>query len=438
MSTVRQLRSHLRFRMRLYSRFMTDAGLMAVGFILIVLGGHSATDVIGWTTSALGAALFARDTHERWRRHQQTRIVENEDYADLLAHSIFPEGFALYAGRILGPAQAEIDQATLATLSVRDCRPYLSNDLVNSALDGASNPLKVKGHKYELPEILKDHQARCVNLKKPQFNDAKLGLRTDVTRLSLEEERTVTLQNTDYFSGTATNEMACEQFELAQKDHKGMPALLTAVSDMVVTGGRLVDLVDSELSNHIGVSTLVLSNDDEVILQDQGVQCVGANESAVGASGSLDAADFKHIGAAKTLQALCRYGMEREAREELGAHFPQPGIHTVLTGYARFLARGGKPEFFGISRSSTVRSAMKPGKADLTFVSGIRGIPFQATPHGLISVIDQLLGEGTARRRYSPSMIVCLRLARNLLFNADESVLARLSLSRANQSLPRL
>jgi 8-oxo-dGTP pyrophosphatase MutT (NUDIX family) len=52
------------------------------------------------------------------------------------------------------------------------------------------------------------------------------------------------------------------------------------------------------------------------------------------------------------LQDIVRRGMERELREETGIR-PDEIRHTKVIGFARWLERGAKPEFFGITELST-------------------------------------------------------------------------------------
>jgi hypothetical protein len=259
-----------------------------------------------------------------------------------------------------------------------------------------------------------------MNALRPQFNEAKLGLRSDLTPDFLANGETANLERTDYFSGVCTNEVAALQFESLSHDRRGRPQLTFAIADLIVAGGRLIDLSESALSNHIGASTLVITADHAIVLQEQGNQMVSGMKTGVGASGSLDIADAVEIPGRKppvyrTLQDMIRHGVEREAAEELTAAVGPGHSTTWLTGYARYLDRGGKPEFFGITRTTSKLAELQPTKRETGFVHRVFGRPFAPSRQGLIDAIDLLIGPEGNPAGQSLSMAVCLRLARDYL-----------------------
>lgn len=406
--------SHARYKIALKARLIIDVIILGVGIALSVLGGTSVLEIIGAASTLLGLILLATNLWAAWKDNQQTRIVENEEYIDLLKACRLPDGFKLEYG---SPGFS----AETRGIGAVDARPYATSEEVNRLLDGARNPISVEPGNFEVPPSLQAYRLRCINLKKPDRNDLKVGLRTDLTIDVLSRKQPIKVQRTDYFSGAATNELACEQFESVASARIGRPSLIFAVSDLVIHNNELLGLMESRLSNHIGVSTIVLTSDHQIVVQDQGAQTISGNETGVGASGSLDMKDItRTMLDDPTLQGLVRFGMEREAEEELSATFAVGRRNTVLTGYARYLARGGKPEFFGITRTSAALAALKPTRADRRYVSGIWGRPYVPTRDGLIKVLDQLLDEGiNNRRRYSLSMVVSLRMARNYLDRND-------------------
>ncbi|MDP9591324.1 UNVERIFIED_ORG: hypothetical protein J2W19_003900 [Shinella zoogloeoides] len=407
---IGDLISRTRYKIAIRIRILIDFMMLVAGMALLNFGGTSMTDYAGAALTGISVWLFVTNIFAEIRKSERTRVIENEEYSKQLIDCTLPSGFEMHVGAL--------DQVTLRpNLSAAAVRPYITSAEVNQLLDGARNPIMVDVRKFEVPEALESFRARCVNIKRPNRNDPKIRLQTDVTASALKRCEVFALARTDYFSGSATNEMACEQFESVSKSPIGRPSLLFSVSDLVIQNSRLLGLEESVLSNHIGVSTIVLTCDHQVVLQDQGDQAVSGNETAVGASGSLDLRDIDETKLnAPTLQGLLRYGMEREAREELSAEFNNGRPNTFLTGYARYLARGGKPEFFGITRSRSTLAQLKPTRPDKRFVANIRGIPFLPSSAGLIDVIDSLLKEGeTNRRRYSLSMVVSLRIGREFL-----------------------
>lgn len=423
-----------RFRYRVHRGLAVDLALAIAGIVLLWPGQSLVKDATGLVCTIIGTWRFLQGLGERWDRYRRISIVENPLYGRTLAQAEWPQGFELHGASAAGAAPGPLDKAMLAEAELDVVRPYLTSPSVNRLLDAAASPIEMAPRRYRVSERLIQYQFHSLGLFSPHDNEEKLGLRTDLTPALLERSDRVRLQHTDYFSGSATNEMATKQFEIPQEDGRGAPIVLASVSDAIVTRSQLTGLAGHELSNHIGVSALVLSADDHLMLQFQGAQNVSADELGPGASGSLDRHDLRLAGTPMTLQALCRAGMEREAAEELGAAFPAPGQATVLTGYARYLLRGGKPEFFGISRSTTRFDDMQRTAAEQHYVKGLASEQCDPGVAGLVAAIDRLLGTRRFDRRFSVSLVVSLRLARAWLETAPPDALARIGLAPAVQS----
>lgn len=100
----------------------------------------------------------------------------------------------------------------------------------------------------------------------------------------------------------------------------------------------------------IGISTLAFTSDDLLVLAQQ-----SENNSASGGliapsgSGSLEPDDLASAGDHPSLQQVLIRGMERELCEETGIS-SNDVLETRIIGFGRWLERGAKPEFFGITR----------------------------------------------------------------------------------------
>lgn len=428
-----------RFRYRVHRGLAVDLALAIAGVVLLWPGQSVLKDATGLLCTVIGTWRFVQGLAERWDRYRRISIVENLLYGRTLAQAEMPAGFELHAAGIADASTEPMDKTILADADLDGLRPYLTNPSVNRLLDTATSPIEMAPRRYRVSERLIQYQFHSLGLFSPHDNEEKLGLRTDIAPTMLERNDRVRLQRTDYFSGSATNEMATKQFEIPQEDGRGAPIVLASVSDAIVTRSQLTGLAGHELSNHVGVSALVLSADDHLMLQYQGRQNVSADELGPGASGSLDRHDLRLAGDPPTLQALCRAGMEREAAEELGAAFAVsgaipgsiPGQATVLTGYARFLLRGGKPEFFGIARSTTRSEDMERTAAEQHYVRGLASEPFDPGAAGLIAAIDRMFDSGWFERRFSVSLVVSLRLARAWLETAPPDALGRIGLTQS-------
>ena len=86
--------------------------------------------------------------------------------------------------------------------------------------------------------------------------------------------------------------------------------------------------------------------------------------------------------------------MEREAAEEMSAAVGPGKSKAVLTGFARFVDRGGKPEFFGIVRTASKIRDLGPMRGE-RYVDGIYSLEVSPTPQGLIKASTSCSGSGT-------------------------------------------
>lgn len=113
-------------------------------------------------------------------------------------------------------------------------------------------------------------------------------------------------------------------------------------------------LVNSDFSDHIGVSTLLYTRDGFVyVFRQAGNAGYNANYYMPTGSGSMDFADYKE---GEDLRQMVIRGAERELAEEsslkklLGEDMFSDIVHTTVIGYYRDMERGGKPEFCCVSR----------------------------------------------------------------------------------------
>lgn len=400
MGVVRNLRDHWAFRTGIHARLAYEIFGACLGLGAIALEGIGTTPLAigGGVVSLLSAGMLVRDVGEKMRRSQNTTVAPNPKFAETIDAATLPDGFE----RI-----------------TTDAGRYIVSAEVNEALEDSASAIAWTKKPFAVPEQVADYRERAVNLMQPSFNEDKVRLQTDMTALRLQGRKTMRIQHTDYFKGVATNEMATRQFEALNKGRRGRAQVLFAPVDLIVTeDGKLRDLSESALSNHIGVTSLLITADHQIVLQQQGKQMVGALKLSVGASGSLDGADAYDVNAKKkrvlrTFQDMVRRGMEREASEEVSAAVGPEKSRTWLTGYARYLDRGAKPEFYGITRTISELDELHAGKNEADFVHQIYGRPFQPSAAGLTAVIDTLLAEGA--QNASLSLIVCLRFAKDYL-----------------------
>lgn len=404
MERLRSFVDHLRFKASLRARVALEiaialAGLALIGLALAGYGGRSRLDIFGWVLALAGAGLLFGDLRRRSRRRLDVRISVNEGFSELAERARPPAGYQKFA---FGGQW------------------YVTSEEINRLLDSASNPILLDRRKFEVPIQIRAYREHGVAQRAPDYNEKKVGLRTDLTPALLGDHQEVKVQASDYFKGVSTNEMVQHKFERCEDDRRLRRwAVDYVVSDLVFEGDGLINLADSVLANNIGVTALLLTADHNIVLQEQGSQAVDSRRVNLGSSGSLDLADLyfsPRSGSTRirTLQDALRQGMEREAFEETGAAIGPGNSSTTLTGYARYLHRGGKPEFFGIIRTTASFDALGTRHSERKFVHRIYRQPFERTADGLVQAIASLIGLCEAEPdRYSPSMAVGLRLARS-------------------------
>ncbi|MFL6074036.1 MAG: hypothetical protein ACJ73S_11635 [Mycobacteriales bacterium] len=182
---------------------------------------------------------------------------------------------------------------------------------------------------------------------KPVYNGKVIRQNADLTADLLRENGDLELSGTDYFSLLCSNYMT--NFELRD-----------ALSDIVVLRGveltadqknRLIGLAESELANVIGVSTIALTTDGRLVLVGQGgLAQSSASLWAPSGSGSMDLRDIRVLkSGSRRLRDVVAAAMERELVEE--SHVTPRDIEwTEVLGYFRWLTKGGKPEYVGVTR----------------------------------------------------------------------------------------
>ena len=130
----------------------------------------------------------------------------------------------------------------------------------------------------------------------------------------------------------------------------------------------LLPISQSRMCNHIGVSTIGFSMDKMLVrwMQSERAQ-QSENLTAPTGSGSCDWSDFSPN---KSFRETLINGMERELHEESTRNKAKVTknlvVGTKILGFFRWVRRGGKPEFVGISRLRVNASDLTPNIAEVT------------------------------------------------------------------------
>jgi hypothetical protein len=303
--------------------------------------------VLSVVALVLGVVTLVRDVRgfrRRWARHDFARVV-----------APFPAGE-------LPPPAAYPDDATY--LAVPNRGTGLVSDDIDRALTGADMRFTVAEQPYRLP-----HQLRATapyvlprsTRHRMVFNGLVVGLRGDPLPPVTASGGPLVLHRANFYDAMCSNEI-CRYLITDRETCAEFDPRRELLAD---AGGRLQTLAESELSELVGVSTVAVTSDGVLVLVRQSGRNIASEDLlAPSGSGSLEPQDLE---GATSLQDAMRRGMERELCEESGI----PASHIAATrvvGFARWMERGAKPEFFGLTTLSVAAGELKLDR--LTGTSG--------------------------------------------------------------------
>jgi len=183
-------------------------------------------------------------------------------------------------------------------------------------------------------------------------NEEKLCLSKDLKLNSKE----VTCHTGGYYDSFLTNQIVGTTLVIKDKKHTTITTEHIFPSHEDEEGNlHLTGISESQMNHHIGVSTLGFSSDNKLIIWEQGPTTQFNNSRLVPTgSGSVNATDAK----SNNFQKAITNGMERELTEESNpvSEKASSNYKTMILGFYRWVSRGGKPEFVGITKL--------PGKAE--------------------------------------------------------------------------
>jgi hypothetical protein len=333
----RQLRS--RYDYALFQ--MTNEWPILLSIAGVILGAATILPsavgiVLGIIAFVIGSGAFLRDVqelHRRWSDYEFSAIAVP-----------FPTGS-------IPPPRAYPDPVYL---HVPGRGTALVSDAIDKAIIGGGMTARLDDEPYRLPKALKA-SARYVlpvrNHGRLVFNGKIIGMHGDPLPPGPSPASPIRLHVARFFDAQCSNEMCTLRIAHRDTGEEFDPrhALLTDAS------GHLNTLAESTLADCVGISTIAFTADGALVLVRQTSRNVAsALLLAPSGSGSLDPCDLGHD-SSQTLQDIVRRGMERELCEETGIR-PDEIRGTRITGFARWLERGAKPEFFGITELSATTS----------------------------------------------------------------------------------
>lgn len=238
---------------------------------------------------------------------------------------------------------------------------YLWDNTLNIEID-INKQEKVKKFILKNREIVGNFfQYKYYNSKKNQqyfFNEYKLCMANDL----YGGEETVRCYKSSYYNSFLTNEIcmsALKRIEDATVIYDASNFYPCEYKEKDKTY-YLQPIDKSEMNNHIGVSTLAVTKDNYFVLRKQSAKSQqNINKYVPTGSGSCNWSDRKE----KNFNATIEYAMKRELWEENGDKKISSTIdnigETKILGFFRWLERGGKPEFVGITKLNCNLDAME-------------------------------------------------------------------------------
>lgn len=311
----------------------------ALGVLLgaVTLVPSSVGVVLSVVALLLGTLTFVRDLRAlrgRWAAHDFSVIA-----------SLFPQ-------ERMPPPASYPDARYLA---VPGRGTGLTSDAIDAALRARDFQVELAEDPYRLPGRLRATAPYVLPLRargRLLFNGEVVGMRADPLPSVGAGSAPIRLHRARFFDSECSNEL-CGMRIVDRATGAEFDPRLRLLAD---SAGRLRSLAESELADVVGISTLAVTTDGDVVLLVQSHRNTASPLLvAPSGSGSLEPKDMA-AGLADTVRA----GMERELCEETGLRRAEIAA-TEITGFGRWLERGAKPEFFGLTRL-TVSSADVAGR----------------------------------------------------------------------------
>lgn len=228
------------------------------------------------------------------------------------------------------------------------------------------------------------------------FNGSKFGLAEGVAIGDAD----LRCHRIEYFHSVLTNEAVTRRLVADDGDARAtwggasaFPAAPDVSSDAPKL--RLLPIAHSGMADHVGVSTLVVTRDRKLVLWNQSGRAMHSrNLMAPTGSGSCDWKDAVFTGSGHVdLHATLARAMEREFLEESFAGAAASlRRETRVLGYFRWIRRGGKPEFVGVTRADVDAVELQPNAAEVNR-RGHAALPRDVPDlQKLCDVLDELRG----------------------------------------------
>lgn len=219
---------------------------------------------------------------------------------------------------------------------------------------------RIKANADIVEKLIRVNFQKSLENNKQFNNDKKICIAQDI----IEGMDECSFYRGRYFDSFVTNEYCTKIVSTVE----ARPQKISSGLDMFpIRNSELLPIHLSGMNNHVGISTLAITNDGYIQLWKQGSSTqVSEGKVVATGSGSLDACDLD--GSSDLINTIIN-GMNRELLEESSKQGRQfktnPIKETRVTGYFRWIKRGGKPEFVGISKLTASLIELEPNVSEV-------------------------------------------------------------------------
>lgn len=214
----------------------------------------------------------------------------------------------------------------------------------------------IQTHREILLQYLNHYFFTSLNENRKFTNDRKLCLSRDI---SLNSNNAV-CHIGGYYDSFVTNQVSGTTLIIKDKVHTTITTEHIFPSHEDESGNRyLYDISASQMNDHLGCSTLGFTSDNFILIWVQGSQTQFNKDMLIPTgSGSSNFSDIR----GHNLQKTVIQTMERELMEETQAEksLDSKLNRTLILGFYRWVTRGGKPEFTGITKLPEEANQYKP------------------------------------------------------------------------------
>lgn len=286
------------------------------------------------------------------------------------------------------------------------------SEKVNDYLRQTPLAITISGHKkIQIKKYIQKHREILLQYLNHYFftslysnrqftNDKKLCLSRDISLSS----KNIICHIGGYYDSFVTNQVSGTTLIIKDKVHTTITTEHIFPSKEDESGNHyLSDITSSQMNDHLGCSTIGITSDNFLILWIQSSTAQFSKDMLIPTgSGSSNFSDLTH----HSLQQTVIKTMEREVIEE---SLPDKSVDnklnkTLLMGFYRWVTRGGKPEFTGITKLPGKFSDYRPN-AEVVKTGKSSSIKFKVDS---INDLPKVIAQIRSRNHLSTPLYMCL------------------------------